>query len=112
MSTGTSTWRREAWPKAICSGRDVSHLPLHAHHAPREALGANVCAVHTAKAGTILYSNARILHGIRRRRDVTELSEERRHLLVKAVRAAEKIVNMCLNSGAVSPTIGEGGRRG
>lgn len=55
----------------------------------------------TAAAGTILYTNARILHGIRRRRDVTELSEERRSFLIKAVRAAENIVNMCLRSQTV-----------
>jgi hypothetical protein len=52
-----------------------------------------------------MLSNARILHGIRRRRDVTDLSEERRGFLIKAVRAAERIVHMCLKSQSVSFTI-------
>jgi len=55
----------------------------------------------TAKSGSIMLSNALILHGIRRRRDVTDLSEERRGFLIKAVRAAETIVHMCLKSQTV-----------
>lgn len=52
-----------------------------------------------------MLSNALILHGIRRRRDVTDLSEERRGFLIKAVRAAETIVHMCLKSQTVHQTI-------
>jgi hypothetical protein len=48
-----------------------------------------------------MLSNALILHGIRRRRDVTDLSEERRGFLIKAVRAAETIIHMCLKSQTV-----------
>lgn len=55
----------------------------------------------TAKSGSVMLSNALILHGIRRRRDVTDLSEERRGFLIKAVRAAETIVHMCLKSQTV-----------
>jgi len=58
----------------------------------------------TAKSGSIMLSNALILHGIRRRRDVTDLSEERRGFLIKAVRAAETIVHMCLKSQTVCET--------
>jgi hypothetical protein len=75
----------------ISCGKDVS--------LPREI---DLMTVITCKSGTILYSNARILHGIRRRRDVTELSEERRQFLIRAVRAAETIVDMCLRSQSVS----------
>jgi len=59
----------------------------------------------TAKSGSIMLSNALILHGIRRRRDVTDLSEERRGFLIKAVRAAETIVHMCLKSQTVRQTV-------
>ena len=61
----------------------------------------------TAKSGSIMLSNALILHGIRRRRDVTDLSEERRGFLIKAVRAAETIVHMCLKSQTVRRDIDE-----
>jgi hypothetical protein len=37
---------------------------------------------------------------------VTDLSEERRGFLIKAVRAAETIVHMCLKSQTVRHTIG------
>lgn len=91
MYTGINGSRLEEYPKATFCVKDVSRLTR-----------SGLTVVITAKSGTILYSNARILHGIRRRRDVTELSEERRQLLIKAVRAAETIVYMCLKSQTVS----------
>jgi hypothetical protein len=81
----------EVFPRAISFVKDVSSFEK-----------TRLTTVITAKSGTILYSNARILHGIRRRRDVTDLSEERRQFLIKAVRAAETIVHMCLKSQSVS----------
>lgn len=72
----------------------------------RESLyKVELTSVITAKSGSIMLSNALILHGIRRRRDVTDLSEERRGFLIKAVRAAERIVHMCLKSQTVGPQI-------
>ena len=67
--------------------------------------GKELMIVITAKSGSIMLSNALILHGIRRRRDVTDLSEERRGFLIKAVRAAETIVHMCLKSQTVRPRL-------
>ena len=49
-----------------------------------------------------LYCNSRILHGVRNKRDVAMMTEDRRHRLILAVKGAEKLVAMCLRSQQVS----------
>ncbi|WVQ82646.1 hypothetical protein IAT38_004778 [Cryptococcus sp. DSM 104549] len=50
----------------------------------------------TGRAGTLLGSNSYVLHGIRKGRDVTNMSEERRRWLLDAGRAAQQLVSKCL----------------
>ncbi|WVQ97571.1 hypothetical protein IAU59_004685 [Kwoniella sp. CBS 9459] len=50
----------------------------------------------TGAAGSFLGSNSYIIHGIRSRRDVARLTDERRHWLEEAGRRAHQLVNTCL----------------
>ena len=45
-----------------------------------------------------LYCNSRILHDVRNKRDVAQLTEYRRGRLIFAVKAAETLLGMCLRS--------------
>ena len=49
-----------------------------------------------------LYCNSCILRGVRNKRDVAQLSEGLQTKLIIAVKAAEKLVGMCLRSQQVS----------
>jgi len=51
-----------------------------------------------------MYADSRILHGVKSKRDVEKMPEERRQRLLKAVKAAETMVDMCLRSQSVSLT--------
>ncbi|WWC86390.1 uncharacterized protein L201_001266 [Kwoniella dendrophila CBS 6074] len=50
----------------------------------------------TGGAGAFLSSNSYVLHGIRSRRDVALLTDERRQWLQEAGRKAQQLVNICL----------------
>jgi len=50
----------------------------------------------TARCGAELFTNSRILHGVRNKEDVTKLPEHRRARLIKARHAAETLLEMCL----------------
>ncbi|WVF70335.1 hypothetical protein IAT40_005125 [Kwoniella sp. CBS 6097] len=50
----------------------------------------------TGAAGSFLGSNSYIIHGIRNRRDVARLTDERRHWLEEAGRRAHQLVSICL----------------
>ncbi|ORY32276.1 hypothetical protein BCR39DRAFT_45188 [Naematelia encephala] len=55
-------------------------------------------ALITGGSAADLYCNSRVLHGIRSKRDVAQLSEERKQRLVNAMNAAETLVAMALRS--------------
>ncbi|KAL7424794.1 hypothetical protein Q5752_000478 [Cryptotrichosporon argae] len=55
-------------------------------------------SLYTQKAHAVLHTNSRVLHGVQSRRDVPLLSEDRRSLLLAAIRSAQTLVNMSLRS--------------
>ncbi|OCF41603.1 hypothetical protein I317_04615 [Kwoniella heveanensis CBS 569] len=50
----------------------------------------------TGAAGSFLGSNSYIIHGIRNRRDIARLTDERRHWLEEAGRRAHQLLSICL----------------
>lgn len=46
-----------------------------------------------------MYINSRILFGVRSKRDVANLSEQRKDCLLRATKAAETLLEMCLRGG-------------
>ncbi|CAD6573450.1 MAG: hypothetical protein TREMPRED_000828 [Tremellales sp. Tagirdzhanova-0007] len=59
----------------------------------------------TGRCGADLYCNSCILRGVRNKRDVAQLSEGLQTKLIIAVKAAEKLVGMCLRSQQVEANL-------
>ena len=47
-----------------------------------------------------MYTNSRILYGVRNKYDIARMSDQRKEFLIIAIRSAEKILSMCLRGGA------------
>lgn len=53
----------------------------------------------TGRAGAFMYTNSRILYGVRNKFDIARMSDQRKEFLIIAIRAAEKILSICLRGG-------------